>query len=378
MNTFTDYDRFSKTFVGFSNYCRAHKLSVGIHETREAMVSALYGIWGDEYLFKYGLKALFCNSPDEYELFEKLYSDFWLDKSLLVKSKTTYKNQSNFTKPSQATLVMMGEGDTQEDDQSTDAKPISGANKKESLRKTDFTKVAQIDSKLLDRLAEQLWQQMSLRIKRKRKLGKKGQIDLKQTVRKNLQNGGNLIHLAKARKKKQKYKLVILLDVSGSMDKYSFYLLKFIYTLRSNFDNLEAFIFSTRLVRITEFLDKRNLRECLALMSHYAQNWSSGTKIGYCLNQFNQDHAKRVLNGKTMTILLSDGLETGDPEVLQDALRKIKLRTKKLVWLNPLKGMKGYQPIQRGMSAALPELDVFQSAHNLDSLLALEKILMDV
>ena len=113
-------------------------------------------------------------------------------------------------------------------------------------------------------------------------------------------------------------------------------------------------------------------------MSENTDNWSSGTKIGECLLKFNELYAKRILNGKSMTIILSDGLDTGDTNQLAMQLKKIRMRTNRLVWLNPLKGMEGYEPIAKGMKAALPEVDTFRSAHNLDSLLELEKILTSV
>jgi uncharacterized protein with von Willebrand factor type A (vWA) domain len=169
--------------------------------------------------------------------------------------------------------------------------------------------------------------------------------------------------------------LVILLDVSGSMDKYSFFLLKFVWSLKSHLKNIEAFIFSTHLIRITDLLKEDELTESMMQMSERATNWSGGTKIGDCLGSFNDQFAKQVLNGRSVTIILSDGLDDGDPQVMFDEVHKIKLRTRKLVWLNPLKGMKGYEPLAKGMKAALPAVDDFRSAHNLDSLMELENIL---
>ena len=179
-------------------------------------------------------------------------------------------------------------------------------------------------------------------------------------------------------RKPRKQRLIILLDVSGSMDKYSFFLLRFVVALRSHFEKIEAFIFSTKLVRITDYLHSKNLELTLSLLSQKADNWSSGTKIGECFKIFNAQYAKRVLNGHSTTIVLSDGLDTGGPELLAAELKKVKLRTRQLIWLNPLKGMQGYEPIQKGMSAALPEIDVFRPAHNLDSILELEKFLIGV
>ena len=113
----------------------------------------------------------------------------------------------------------------------------------------------------------------------------------------------------------------------------------------------------------------------LLFLSQQARNWSSGTKIGDCLTEFNDKYGKRLLNGSPVFIVLSDGLDTGLPDILGKELQKIRRRSKRIIWLNPLKGMKDYQPVQRGIKEALPSLDDFMSAHNLNSLLELENIL---
>jgi hypothetical protein len=113
-------------------------------------------------------------------------------------------------------------------------------------------------------------------------------------------------------------------------------------------------------------------------MNTNSDHWSSGTVIGKCLQEFNDQYSKKVLNGRSITVILSDGLDTGEPELLSEELKKIKLRTSKVIWLNPLKGMEGYEPLAKGMKAALPEIHTFESAHNLESLMDLEKYLSHV
>jgi hypothetical protein len=310
--------------------------------------------------------------------FDQLFSDFWGLEKNSVTSRITMLNESNLKKPTQGSLVMLGKGDSKEEG-NEEGKNVSGANSSEQLRKTDFSKVAIMDSHQLDQLAADLWKQMSQRLRKKFKKSKKeNKIDIRQTIRNNISNGGALLDLHYRDKKPDKTRLIILLDVSGSMDKYSFYLLRFILALRTHFKRIDAYIFSTKLIRITEHLETKDLENVLSVLSMYADNWSSGTKIGECLQHFNRDYAKRSLTGKNMTIVLSDGLDTGEPEMLAAELQKIKLRTRKLIWLNPLKGMKGYQPRTRGMLAALPEIDHFLSAHNVESLLQLENYLADV
>ncbi len=374
---YQSHESITQAILGFAAYARAHELNVGIRETQEALAIASKGMINDKEVFRYALKAIFCSSKENTQLFAQLFNDYWGLPKASVTSRMDMKNQSNRQKQTQRSLVLLGKGNAKEGCE--EGKNVSGANATETLRKTDFSKLSEMDSKYLEKLAMDLWKQMSRRLKKKLKSSTtKGRLDLRQTIRNNIGSGGAMLELKFKNKKPTKNRLVILLDVSGSMDKYSFFLLRFILALRSHFQNIEAFIFSTKLIRITEFLKIKSLENVLALLSSNTDNWSSGTKIGDCLKTFNDTFSKRTLQGRSMTIMLSDGLDTGEPELLVNELRKIKRRTRRLIWLNPLKGVIGYQPLARGMSAALPEIDVFRSAHNLESILELENYLTDV
>lgn len=371
----SDFGNLKEATIGFAHFVREKGLNIGIRETQEALMAADFGLIESYDTFLYALKSIFCSTEEEGVQFEEWFAQFWGQRKGAIKSRLTIKNQSNIQKKSPGSLVWMGMGDSREDGEE-EGKNVSGANKMERLRKTDFSKVAHMDSELLEQLAMQLWKQMSLRMKRKMKLAtSQGKIDLRRTIRTSISKGGNPIPLKRKKRVPSRQRLVILLDVSGSMDKYSFFLLRFIWSLRAHFEQIEAFIFSTNIVRITDFLDRKDLEHTLGLLTSSVHNWSSGTQIGECLKTFNEAYAKRVLSGRSTTIILSDGLDTGDPELLAVELAKIRRRTRRLIWLNPLKGMQGYEPTAKGMSAALPELHVFQSAHNLDSLLELEKYL---
>jgi len=377
LDHYSDHSSFSEALVGFSQEVRRQGLSSGIQCTKETVASALEGLWLDKDQFSYALSALFCNSEEEKDIFTKIYDRYWRQRGTRINDKRDYKNKTNIKKQSVNSAVMLGVGNDQSLEKTVESKTTTGSNNKETLKKTDFSQLNMIQEKQLEILSEKLVSEMSLRIKRRRKKMLHGQIDLGQSIRKNLQNGGAMIELVRRKHKKDKYKLLVLLDVSGSMDKYSFYLLKFLWTLKHHFKQIEAFTFSTSLLRITELLTDKHLATSLSQVSQNAKHWSSGTKIGECLKDFNDHYAKRYLNGNTLTIVLSDGLDTGEQVVLDEAVRKLKLRSKKLVWLNPLKGMQGYEPIQMGMKTALPSLHHFGSAHNFNSLLELENILVD-
>ncbi len=375
---YLSHDNVTQSILGFAAFARANELNVGIREAQEAMVVASLGLIADKECFRYALKSVFCSCEENAHVFDKLFSDYWGMPKASIRTNVPLKQQPRLKKPKQRSLVMMGKGN-ENDAKEEEGKNTAGANAIEQLRKTDFSRLSDLDSSYLEKLAMRLWRQMSRRLKKKlMNSTKRGQIDIRQTIRNNISNGGTMLELKLRQKKPNKNRLVILLDVSGSMDKYSFFLLRFVLALRSHFQRIEAFIFSTKLIRITGFLKTKDLGRVLDLLSSNTDNWSSGTKIGECLQGFNETFAKRALHGRSMTIVLSDGLDTGEPELLANELNKIKRRTRKLIWLNPLKGMDGYQPLARGMKAALPEIDVFRSAHSLDSILELEKYLADV
>lgn len=368
----------TESIVAFSQFVRNHGLNIGVEETELALQAAKGQLLTGRENFKHALKIIFCTNPEERQLYEKLFSLYWDTNPIDLretKNKTTL--QGTVEKKTNRSLVMLGRGKT--DEETAEAKNVSGANEAERLQKTDFSKIQEIDSKLLDEIAAKLFKEMAFRLRRRMKESRQqGPINLRRTIRRSIGYGGEPMELFHRSQKKKKHRLIVLLDVSGSMDKYSFYLLRFVCALRENFRQAEAFVFSTSLIRISKALQHNYLEAVLSAISQKADNWSGGTKIGDCLRQFNDQYGKRMLNGLPFVIILSDGLDTGAPELLGSELKKIKRKSKKTIWLNPLKAMRGYRPAARGMSEAMPLIDEFYSAHNLESLLALEKILNDV
>ncbi len=376
---FRSYQSITESILGFAAFARSHDFNVGIREVQDALTACSTGLIQEKKSMQYTLKAIFCGSAEDTLRFDEHFERYWQTLEDSRKSGIEIKSRMPSASKAVKSLVFIGKGQASEEKPQEDAKNVSGTNNKERLRKTDFSRVSDIDSAHLEKLATDLWRQMGKRLRRKMKnTTMHGTLDIRRTIRNNISSGGSMLELSFKDKKPEKYRLVILLDVSGSMDKYSFYLLRFILALREHFQNIEAFVFSTQLVRITDFLRVKNLDSVLTFLSKGTDHWSSGTKIGACLQEFNSRFAKRVLNGRTMTLVLSDGLDTGEPELLANELNKIKRRSRRLIWLNPLKGTEGYQPLARGMKAALPEIDIFKSAHSLESILELERYLADV
>lgn len=367
----------SEGIVAFAQFARDHGLNVGIQETQDALQAAGFGIMTNRNHFRHALKSLFCTSPEEMKIFDQLFVLFWDTNPIdLQQRKGEVNIQGSFNKKANASLVMLGMGNTRSEGDE-EASNVSGANAAERLKKTDLSQLSIMEASALEEIAKKFCRQMAVRMRRRRKQARRsGTLQLKKTIRKSIGTGGEPIHLFYGRKTPKKQRLIVFLDISGSMDKYSFFLLRFIVALKENFRQLEAFVFSTTLKRITKGLQAQQLDKVLKNISEHTDHWSSGTRIGECLQQFNDMFGKRMLNGSPVVLILSDGLDTGDITLLGKALQHIHARSKKTIWLNPLKGMKNYQPIARGMQAALPSIDDFRSAHNLESLLELENILM--
>jgi uncharacterized protein with von Willebrand factor type A (vWA) domain len=176
----------------------------------------------------------------------------------------------------------------------------------------------------------------------------------------------DLIELRYRQRKRRKVRLVVLCDVSGSMDLYSRFLLQFLFALQNVFGRVETFTFATRLTRVTDHLRGRSYRQVLRRLTD-VRDWSGGTRIGECLAHFNREWA-HLVDRRTIVIVLSDGWDTGEPEALAGELARIRRRAGRLIWLNPLLGHPTYEPLTRGMAAALPLLDDFAPAHNLAAL----------
>jgi len=219
--------------------------------------------------------------------------------------------------------------------------------------------------RLLARLARRLATRRSRRFVATRG---RGRADVRSSYRRALRTSGELLSLARRTRAVETPRVVFLLDTSGSMDAHSRFLLTFALSLRRAVPRAEVFAFNTELVRLTRSLAPGKARVTLDRLAASVADWSGGTRIGACLAEFFAQHLARGPAGKTVVVVLSDGLDCGDAAALAEAVRRIQGRARKLVWLNPLLGDPRYEPAAGGMRAALPFVDHFASAHDLESL----------
>ena len=364
-----------QTIVEFCRFARASGIASGVKESLEALRAASAVGIADRQSLKFALRAVLCSTKADWESFDELFDAFWSGSASQVrwepaKLRKTVREQDS--QQENAELAAMAHGSASMADVE-EGSAVMGATVHERLKKADFSEVKQTDLAELEKISLRLLQQMSLRLSRRiRSLAVRGRVDLRRTIRRSIPRGGDPMDLSFRRRKLQPLKLVIALDVSGSMNAYSIFFVRFAYALQKYFKRVETFLFSTQLTEITSALRARQLKDALESLAGHAAGWSGGTKIGESLHQLSQLRGRRLFSRDTVFMVLSDGWETGDPAILAEELGTIKRRVRKLIWLNPLLGMADYQPITRGMSAALPYIDVFAPAHNLESLLDLE------
>jgi uncharacterized protein with von Willebrand factor type A (vWA) domain len=264
-----------------------------------------------------------------------------------------------------------GEGEGEDEEE------VAGYSAEEMLAKKDFSMFRADELEEMIRVTLRMARKMATRLSRRMQRTRRGHlIDPRRTVRQNLKYGADILELAHKKRKIKKTKLVLLCDVSGSMDIYSRFLLQFIYALQSNFARTESFVFSTQLSHVTEYFKDHDIYEALDVIAKEVLDWSGGTRIGQSLATFNQDWAASMLDQRTVVIVLSDGWDTGDAELLEREMSELQRRAGRVIWLNPLMSNPGYQPLCRGMRTALPYIEVFAPAHNLASLMELEEHLV--
>jgi hypothetical protein len=228
------------------------------------------------------------------------------------------------------------------------------------------------ESRAISRAILLIASKIATQVSRRKKRAVKGdEIDPRGTMRKSIKYGGELIDLVLRKRRIKKTRVVLLCDVSGSMDCYSRFLIQFMYGLQNELWGVETFVFSTSLTRITHMIRTRDIMNALERISSDVLGWSGGTNIGRSLSTFNREFAPNLVTHRTVVVIISDGWDRGNVALLEQEIINIKRRCHKVIWLNPLLASKDYQPLCKGMQAVLPHLDYFLSVHNVQSLVAL-------
>jgi uncharacterized protein with von Willebrand factor type A (vWA) domain len=250
---------------------------------------------------------------------------------------------------------------------------------REMLRKKDFAQFTPEEIAEARRFIAQMNWRLGTRKTRRKERANLGEfIDYRGTLRRSLRHRGVPIELRRRRRKDRMRPLILICDISGSMDRYARLLLQFVHALEHGLDSVEVFVFGTRLTRITRELRKRDVDDAIAHVVKSVDDWSGGTRIGEAIKTFNFKWSRRVLRSGATVVMISDGWDRGDPALLSVEMARLQRSCRRLIWLNPLLGAPGYQPLTQGIRAALPYVDAFLPIHNLKSLEALARILGEV
>jgi uncharacterized protein with von Willebrand factor type A (vWA) domain len=381
-----------RRLAGFARTLRDNGYRVGLSETRDALQVLASPAALRPSSLKPALRSLFCATHSDWERFDEIFDAFWQGRDMRQrqilsgvpsashaparKLAEAHVPQEALGLPDKIERRSDGDGETQAEGRGR----REGASRVENLAATDLRHVVDPeDIAATHALAARLARVMRARLVRRDQIRRRGRrIDLRRTIHRNVSHGGMPFELAWRRRKIKPLRLVVLLDASGSMSLYTAFFVRFLHGVVDAFREAEAFVFHTRLAHVSPSLRDRDVTRAVERLSLMAQGIGGGTKIGESLATFNRWHARRVVNSRTALMIVSDGYDTGEPGQLGEEMRRLRRRCRKIIWLNPLIGWRDYTPQARGMQAALPYVDLFAPAHNLESLAALEPYLAKI
>lgn len=317
-------------------------------------------------------RSLLLNRHENLRLFDTIFNRFWRQvtgqrqrvQPMPIAPRHNVKRQERFDISTyMAFKARQGDKEVEMNDKAGTFSDV------ELLKKRPFSEMTPEELEAIKRLMQRMKWRMSERATRRRVPSSNGDLlYLRKMMRKSLMTGGVPLQMHYSSRKVKKRPLILIADISGSMEKYARLLLQYFYSVSHSLKDVESFVFGTRLTRITQQLKLKNVDTAVSQAARAVYDWSGGTRIGESLHVFNQQWSKRVLRRGAVVIIISDGWERGDPTQLKREMRYLQHRSHRLIWLNPLAGRQTYQPVVEGMQTALPYIDDFLPIHNLQSL----------
>ncbi|WP_194094983.1 vWA domain-containing protein [Marivivens aquimaris] len=370
--------------AGFVAHLRANGFRVGPDETRLS-VDALSRVMVEPETTRLALQTVLCGCREERDRFPELFTSYWMNngriREKVVNSAASSLEHTRTTRKGTEQSDSTGTADSPEDGPDGEGETYAEGTGKliasdlKNLMKKDLREVVSPDD---IREAEAIARRLGAAIRRKRsrraRIAAKGTgVDFRRTIRRSLSSGGEPLHIIRRKPLDRPLRIAALCDVSGSMTLYARPFLAFLAGLMRADPDADAYLFHTRLVRITEALRDDDPLRALNRITLLADGFGGGSRIGGSLDQFSRTYARRFVDGHTVLMILSDGYDSAAPELIAAALQRLSRRGCRIIWLNPLKGWTCYEPVARGMAAALPHLDLFAAANTLADLASLEK-----
>jgi len=378
--------------AGFIDHLRLNEFALGPAET-EIALSVVADPFSSVADARQKLKILLTGRPEEWRQFDDLFDAYWLR---LGKEQARWQHEKTVRNRTKASLprawqqhlsAAAPEGGEAPQIESEGEGDVHGeasgrliATDKTSHVRTDLRQYVDADEiRAAEKLAYRLARAMRYRLSRRHRLSQRGsKLDLRRTIRASLATGGEPFSLRRRARPDRPVRLVVFLDVSGSMKHYSRFFLQFVKGLVCQWMEADAYLVHTKLIRVTDVVRDKNSTKAMTRLSLMADGFGGGTKLGQSLAQFNDQYGKRSLNSRSIVMILSDGYDTGPAAQLAAELNRLKKRAPKLIWLNPLLGWHQYEPITEAMAAAKPHIDYFAAANTLESLTAIEPELANI
>jgi len=361
----------SQNILGLCRFLRSKGMTIGPGEVKDALEGLTQIDFSSKKQLRWVLRTILAKSHAEQLIFDEFYAEYWdqLEKGVDSKIKegdpknhSSPQNNKPAPQPSLQSLKDWLYGNREEEEEEMASYSASTV-----ITQKDFSAFTDDELQEVMHLIAVIAKKLARQKQRRYKQGNKGIFDIRNTVRANLRQGGEWMHLAYKLRKERRLKLLLICDVSKSMDLYSQFLVQFLYGFQQVFRHIETFVFSTHLYRITEQLQWGAFREAWLRIAEEVPDWSGGTRIGASLDELIHRH-RGMLNRRTVVLIMSDGWDTGDTELLEASMEEIHKQVARVIWLNPLAGNPDYEPSVKGMQVAMPYIDVFAPAHNIESL----------
>ena len=323
--------------------------------------------------FREAARAVLVTRREDLEWFRAAFDLFFvardpreleeMDLGMLVQRVTRRVRRSR-----SATDDGRGEGEGEEGTGEPEVDRVQTWSDAEVLRRKDFADLEGPELAQVKAMIRGMEWRLDVRATRRRVPARRGKLDLRRSLRRSLASGGEVVTWARRDRKSKRRPLALLCDISGSMEPYSRILLQFMYVASRGLEKTEAFVFGTRLTRITRQLRHRDVDLALRSVHEEVEDFGGGTRIGEAVHDFNFRWSRRVLGEGAAVLVISDGWDRGDPELLEHEMARLQRSSYRVIWLNPLLGSPRYEPLTRGIRAALPFVDDFLPVHNLQSL----------
>ena len=367
-----DAPQFDRLAVGFARLLRGTGLDVPVGSTllfAEALGAV--GVTRRDSVYWAG-RATLVRRPEDVDLYDRSFAAWW-----------EQVREVSLTAPTVQEIVLAFDADGDDDEPADDEGQVDDAptfavrySRAEVLRQRDFAHYSPAEFAESRRLMADLRMAGATRRSRRFRASRRdrGRPDLRRTVRRAIRAGGEPISRAYVEPADRPRRLVLLCDVSGSMEAYARGLVRFLHAAVVGRGRVEAFAIGTRLTRITRELSSRDPDAAIAAAARRVTDWSGGTRLGEGLRQFNDEWGVRGMARGAVVVILSDGWDRGDPELLGEQMERLHRVAYQVVWVNPLKSSPNFAPLARGMAAALPHVDEFVEGHNLASLEHLARV----